>query len=103
LFDLPELLERAKVQAPDEQLGARPFGGGGRWLITHRGRELLVRDARTLQPLLALPPQRGDIVDVTVSPRDEVAVCGRESTLTVYDLKRLRQDLADLGLDWSDD
>jgi hypothetical protein len=38
-----------------------------------------------------------------VSPRDELAVWGGETTATVYDLALLRRELAELGLDWRDD
>jgi serine/threonine protein kinase/WD40 repeat protein len=102
LVSLPGLRELSKLEVRRELVGPRAFNHDGRWLVALAGDKLHVRDSRTLALRLVLPmPERG-ATHADVSPRDELAVWGGETTATVYDLALLRRELAELGLDWRD-
>ena len=74
----------------------------GRLLATAGAdRRVVLRDARTLRPLVELPGREGPAAQLAFDRAcDRLAIGGVEDDVTLWDLALVRRDLAALGLDW---
>jgi WD40 repeat protein len=87
----------------DEGVTALAIGGGGAFLVSGGGdRRVLLRDARTLEVVLSLPPHGTAVKGLALGDEGSLrlAICGHEQQLTLYDLDLARAELAKLGLGW---
>jgi WD40 repeat protein len=99
---LPELTRLRTLEGAAKGEFFGEFSRDGRWLGSVTGdRRIVLRDARTLERLVAFPAQSGQIVTWAFSPDSRyLAVSAQEEQATVWDLGLIRGALAPLGLDW---
>jgi eukaryotic-like serine/threonine-protein kinase len=78
------------------------FSPDGRLLaVCGNDGQVTLRDGHTLQELVALPPETAKVYTCRFAGAGRyLLVGGEEPTVTVYDLHRLHQQLAELGLAW---
>jgi WD40 repeat protein/serine/threonine protein kinase len=64
-------------------------------------RNVILWDGRTYRRLATLPVQPSGVTDLAFEPNgSRLAISGKEEFVTVWDLRRVRDALAELGLDW---
>jgi len=101
VFGLPGLEPiRSLEHAHHGAIGALALRG--RLLATAGAdRRVILRDARTLRPLVALPDREGSASQLCFDREgSRLAIGGVEDDVTLWDLALVRRDLAAIGLDW---
>jgi WD40 repeat protein len=111
LYQFPEMTLLA--EAPQEnratgtsRVSGHPFNANNRYVVTIDAmRTPQLRSGRTLERLFDFPSQKKLIKSTDFSPEDFLAVVDSniDSGVTLYDLRKIRSKLAELGLDWSDE
>jgi WD40 repeat protein len=102
-FSLPDLAPGRTVQdGQTSALRCVTWSADGSLVATGGDtRTLVLRDGRTLVPLLVFPPQNGVIRHVAFDDTGRwLATGGVEEQVTLWDLRRVRAGLARVGLDW---
>jgi WD40 repeat protein/serine/threonine protein kinase len=87
----------------ENNLGTLALSADGRHLATHAGgnSSAVVWDAEQRRRLLALPAEPGIVWSLAWSPRgDMLAVGTSDGGLVLWNLPRVRAQLAQMGLDW---
>jgi WD40 repeat protein len=98
LFDLG-----GRPLARENNLGTLALSRDGRWLATHAGgnSSAVVWDTEQHRRFLALPAERGIVWSLAWSPQgDRLAIGTSEGGLVIWNLPRVRAQLAQVGLDW---
>jgi WD40 repeat protein len=73
----------------------------GRWFAAQEGRAVAVWDTQTGQPVFSFPEERSMPWSLAWNPtRDLLAVGTSDGGLVLWDIKEVRRQLAELGLDW---
>jgi eukaryotic-like serine/threonine-protein kinase len=101
LFELPGL---APVRTFEEEADPNlAFNPEGTVLAVAVNRRVNLRNPRTGQIFLQLPPQESRIRKLAFGPRHRLAIGGAEEQVTVWDLAAVSHHLRDLGIEWEDD
>jgi WD40 repeat protein len=76
----------------------------GRWFAASWRRAVTVWDTQTRQPVFTLPEERSMPWSLAWNPtRNLLAVGTSDGSLAIWNIPRIRTQLAELGLDWNDE
>jgi WD40 repeat protein/tRNA A-37 threonylcarbamoyl transferase component Bud32 len=77
------------------------LSGDGTWFASQSGRRATVWNLKTRKLILPLPEQRGTTWSLAWRPnREQLAVGSSDGGVVLWDLPKIRSQLAEIGLDW---
>jgi eukaryotic-like serine/threonine-protein kinase len=102
-LSLPDLRVVHRLEkAHDDAIPALAWSPDGLVLASGgKDRRVVLRDPETFQPLLTFPPWTGPLTDVAFASTGRwLAYAGADSEIALWDLGRVREELAAEGLAW---
>jgi serine/threonine protein kinase/WD40 repeat protein len=101
-LSLPDLKAGPRLdRAHDSKVRCLALSPDGRLLASGSNHDVVLRDARSFETLLAFPLWPGTLRDMTFDFRGRrLAIVGTGSEVDLWDLAALREGLAEVGLDW---
>ncbi len=89
------------VETRGEKASILALSSDGTWLARRAGRGVTIWDTASRSLLLALPEETGTVWCMAWSPdRDRLAVGSSDGGLVLWDLPRIRSQLAEINLGW---